>query len=67
MTDSSGLVLGKGEGSEAAVERGCPLQTTAPGSAVRHALSGLSWSSDAEWALLTHETCVYVKVPSTEL
>lgn len=39
------------------------MQKTAPGGT----LSGLSWSSDAEWALLIHETCVYVKVPSRGL
>lgn len=67
VTDCSGLVLWKGEGSEPAVERGCPIQKTAPGNAVRQTLSGLSWSSEAEWALLTHETCLYVKVPPTGL
>lgn len=39
------------------------MQKTEPGGA----LSGLSWSSDAEWALLTHKTCVYMKVPSIGL
>lgn len=56
----------KEEGSESAVEREYLTQQTVPSSAARHTLSGLSWISEAEWALLTHETCVCMKVPSQD-